>query len=320
MDNRDNKNQFYSQKNEIYTSYRSLYIIHNKPLEYQMNGSPKFGSPTRTIGSPTRTIGSPTHTIGNLQINDHTDQFMQYVSQDPASKETGDHKIDMTKSSVRPIDRIISKLDGQIDELQKIVAQSHDFSTSIDSISKKFKICAHQINLTSGQAFNSIKVYEKTEPLLYRHYVLHIKDKLQKVESISSKFKSYGFEEEKQPETVDNYMPTSQLIQQNNSDIELDEKIDRRAQSIQQISQSMCEIHQSFVEAQIMIAMQGEQIDHIDQTVMKSLEYVEDGGKELNKALEYHNTGNRCKIWILIIVIILGIISLITTYLITKSN
>ncbi|VBB19031.1 putative t-snare protein [Yasminevirus sp. GU-2018] len=272
---------------------------------------------------------------------DHTLRFREYLDGDGTHHSKKDVVIEITdlrpdsnteskteqKAKLRVVDRIdkiIELIDSKTLELEKIVAESLNFNSNVDDVAQKFKACSDQINTISAQVLKIVKTYEKSEPMVFRHYIVIVKEKLQTVEKISSKFRrSQGTSYLTSNSSRDDFdtfdsKTSEQTMMLYRQDDQLRQTVLEREQAIMQIERSVAEINQQFVDVQVMIAMQGEMIDTIDANVVKSLDYVKEGTEELHTAERYDNTNKKMKRRITASVVIGGVIATLTTFTLKK--
>jgi hypothetical protein len=291
-----------------------------------------------------------------LPLVDHTDRFNLYlrhmapkpiiVSTDAPTSAPTPTPISVSTSTpkIKPtdrIDQIISLIDQEIGKIVKINTMFDRFSPDmpLEQYIKDIKSSVDNINMMSNSAMKLIKTYEETDKLIFRHYILIIKEKLQKTEHISSEAKRFQSSDIMSdlftipltdPASVSEPLnsgpafatPASSALSQSlltdDHLVEMTHIVSQREQSINELARSMIEVHQQFVDLQIMIAMQGEKIAHIDANVFKSLDYVESGTKDLGIATTHHDKANSTKRKIVGTLIGAGAIAGIITYGVKK--
>lgn len=261
-----------------------------------------------------------------LPLTDHTERFkllrasyaQQVGSVTVDIKSNSDSSLPPRVRNVDKIDKVLTLIDQEIIHLSAIVDDAYRFDSKIDESFKLFKACSDNINLMSNSVMGVVKAYEKPDPLVYMHYVLLIKEKLQKTEQISSRFRKIkmvsdemeqyygGISDRKVSDdqsseysaeygTERKHGDKVQLMKDQERVIEMERVVGERELSIQQVSRNMAELHQQFVDIQIMVAMQGEQIGHIDENIIKSLKYADEGVQEIVDASKYNEKANKTK-------------------------
>ena len=84
---------------------------------------------------------------------------------------------------------------------------------------------------------------------------------------------------------------TQQFVDQTEIDLN-QHRIQKRAEDIKQIEDSLKEIHSLMLEASVLALKQGELIDNIEINVEKAKPNVRDAVVELDKANHYHSQGS----------------------------
>lgn len=250
-------------------------------------------------------------------------------------------KINNTNQINEKLNNIIKLIDTEIIELQNIYQKLSKNITDIDFTNnclEEFKKSVNKINIMTNGLITFVKRYETTDPLIYKSYVLLIKDKLEKTEAITKNFnqisnipdnnhlipKQYSGTYDTAsnfslPKTTTHQLEQSLLVESDKS-IELTEIVSERGKQISEIVSSMTQIHQQFVDVQIMVALQGEQINHIDDQIIKSLDYVEKGKTDIGVAQVYHEQSNSLKRNIVGGIIIFGTIATAITFGLKKTG
>lgn len=282
-----------------------------------------------------------------LPLTNHTERFKlfrssygkqnDYIPTDTRDNTLGSYSTQRVRN-VEKIDKVLNLIDQEIVKLNGIVDGAYQFDSKLDECFKLFKSCSDNINTMSNGVMGVVKAYEKPEPLVHMHYVLLVKDKLQKTEKISLRFRklkiiSDEFDQYKMPETnnaenpytdfneVHEHNDRAQLMKYQEDQhkiIEMERVVSEREQSIQQVSKTMAELHQQFVDIQIMVAMQGEQIAHIDDNIIKSLKYADDGVKELEGAKKYNEKANKTKRRVVSTLVVSGVFASLIAYTFKK--
>ncbi|TPX32064.1 hypothetical protein SmJEL517_g04784 [Synchytrium microbalum] len=85
------------------------------------------------------------------------------------------------------------------------------------------------------------------------------------------------------------------------------EEVQNRHVELQKIEQSIEQLFNLFQDMQLLLDTQQEQITQIDQHVDNTVAYVEDGGKEMQKAV-VHRRNTRNRMWCLCVAVIILII------------
>lgn len=80
--------------------------------------------------------------------------------------------------------------------------------------------------------------------------------------------------------------------------------IEARHADIKKLEQSICELHEMFVDMANLVESQGEMIDRIEFHVGKAVEYVKAGTEDTRKALKLQREARKKKIMILICITI----------------
>eukprot|EP00002_Diphylleia_rotans_P002482 TRINITY_DN11561_c0_g1_i1.p1 TRINITY_DN11561_c0_g1~~TRINITY_DN11561_c0_g1_i1.p1 ORF type:complete len:302 (-),score=79.23 TRINITY_DN11561_c0_g1_i1:196-1101(-) len=105
----------------------------------------------------------------------------------------------------------------------------------------------------------------------------------------------------------DNYFATPR---QKETQKLLDEIIERH-DHIQKLEASISELHQLFVEMQILVESQAELLNKIEENVMKSVSYTERGVKELKQANHYQKMSRKKMCFLMICLLIMLIVALV---------
>ncbi|XP_042204730.1 syntaxin-1A-like isoform X2 [Homarus americanus] len=88
--------------------------------------------------------------------------------------------------------------------------------------------------------------------------------------------------------------------------------IEARHADIVKLEASIRELHDLFMDMNLLIESQGEMVNRIENHVQQAQEYVEEAKKETNEAQKYQGKARRKKIIIIIcVIVLLGIIALI---------
>lgn len=80
-------------------------------------------------------------------------------------------------------------IDTKIEELKQIVDKTCDFDVTIESQCQLFNDCTNQITVMLSNMMVKIKPYKEKQPLVFRHYVLILKEKFTQVDKIATSFK-----------------------------------------------------------------------------------------------------------------------------------
>lgn len=260
------------------------------------------------------------NTVIELNNKNDDDQLIPMIEKDEEKNDIEHKKI----RTVERIDKLLEKIDVDIRELRIIVDESLDFESDIDDLMKRFKIYSDQINILANSLLKIIKTYEKTEPLVYRQYIVLLQERLKFAETIGSKFKEHHICLRKNNNTI-------KVNKKNNYDVVMDQDnvsehnadnhnvghsnenqqlleqqmimrthhlaniVEERAELIDNIASSISELHQQFVDLQTLVAVQGEMIDHINDNMITSLKYTQEGAKELDIAKKHDDTYTKIK-------------------------
>ncbi|KAI9345266.1 t-SNARE [Obelidium mucronatum] len=92
------------------------------------------------------------------------------------------------------------------------------------------------------------------------------------------------------------------------------EEVQDRHTELQKIERSLVELFDLFQEMQQLIETQQEMINNIESNVENTVAYVEEGSKELSKAIVYKKKTRKKQWWILIVVLILLVIVGVVVY------
>lgn len=280
-----------------------------------------------------------------LQLIDHTPYFKSSLINNNTSQETSLNNdifppntvvIDMNKENEKTenkkitdqLDLFLRRIDDFIENIHTNINSTYDFSTSIKEQCVNFTECTNNVNVLSNQFLTIIKKYEKSDPLIYRHYVLAIKERLQKMDDLAIKFKQSDIIAKElfainsnsnnnidncNNDNYDDNFGTTQLMQKN-IDFNIEQRITQREIGINNIYQSLNYLHQNFLDVLMLVADQGEAINSIDDSIIKSLDYTNKGVSDLRIANIYNNKNNNLKCKILIFIIIVGIICVLLSY------
>lgn len=221
--------------------------------------------------------------------------------------------------TVERIDKLLDKIDIDIRELKNIVDESLSFESDTDELMKRFKIYSDQINILANNLLKIIKTYENNEPLVYRQYIVLLQERLRFAEAVSAKFKKHHivlkqnkYETKTKMNKKSNYDVIEQEMMDRRDDTDdkpiqkqeqqlimkndqLTRFVEERAELIDNIASSISELHQQFVDLQTLVAVQGEMIDHINDNMITSLKYTQEGAKELDEAKEHDDTYTKLK-------------------------
>jgi hypothetical protein len=118
--------------------------------------------------------------------NNDNNYEINFVIEDKA-----EDKVDVSKTvrvKDQTIENIIVMIDARIVDLKAVIANTSNFSVTIEEQCVLFKKHTDAINRLATELLNSINVYKKKEPLMHRYYILILKDKFQKILKISAKF------------------------------------------------------------------------------------------------------------------------------------
>ncbi|KAJ3019585.1 UNVERIFIED_CONTAM: Plasma membrane t-SNARE, secretory vesicle fusion [Siphonaria sp. JEL0065] len=92
------------------------------------------------------------------------------------------------------------------------------------------------------------------------------------------------------------------------------EEVQDRHTELQKIERSLTELFDLFQEMQQLIETQQEMINNVESNVENSVAYIEEGSKELTKAIVYKKNSRKKQWWIMIVVLILLIIVGVVVY------
>lgn len=87
--------------------------------------------------------------------------------------------------------------------------------------------------------------------------------------------------------------------------------IEARHKDIIKLENSICELHDMFMDLAILVENQGEMIDRIQFHVSSASEYIDDAVPDTNRAMKYQRKSRRKNILILICIIMLSILILL---------
>ncbi|KAJ3296831.1 Plasma membrane t-SNARE, secretory vesicle fusion [Rhizoclosmatium sp. JEL0117] len=91
--------------------------------------------------------------------------------------------------------------------------------------------------------------------------------------------------------------------------------VQNRHTELQKIEQSMTEVFELFQEMQALIETQQEMINNVESNVENTVQYVEEGSKELSKAVVYRKQARKKKWWLAIIIGAVLIVVLVFVYI-----
>jgi t-SNARE complex subunit (syntaxin) len=94
----------------------------------------------------------------------------------------------------------------------------------------------------------------------------------------------------------------------------IDCRITQREEGITDIHRSLIYLHQNFSDVLLLVANQGDVINSIDDSIIKSLDYTTRGVTELQSAVIYSKKSNSLKRVIILIILIIGVIAILISY------
>jgi len=142
--------------------------------------------------------------------------------------------------------------------------------------------------------------YALRERRMINNMVECMKMKIKAIANCSEKIKSFIAQKAKEiqvhePEEIVPDHDFSQYLQQNSANA-LDEEIRRQERKeLEQLSDSIYQLHQFFFRMNEMVVYQGTLVDRIDHNLSCTLVDVDRGNIELRKAIQHQNDG--CATW-----------------------
>eukprot|EP00877_Chromochloris_zofingiensis_P014439 jgi/Chrzof1/9249/UNPLg00216.t1 len=99
-------------------------------------------------------------------------------------------------------------------------------------------------------------------------------------------------------------------------------EIQERHRAVKDLEQSLLELHQIFLDMAVLVEAQGEMLDNIGQQVARSVEYVQSGTTQLQKAKELQKSRRKwccCAIITLLMIVIIIVVVMLVQFLPRKS-
>ncbi|KAJ1568252.1 F-actin-capping protein [Cladochytrium tenue] len=93
------------------------------------------------------------------------------------------------------------------------------------------------------------------------------------------------------------------------------EEVQTRQEALAKLESSMTELVTLFQEMQALLEVQQEVINEVEVHVDNTVQYIEDGSKEMTKAIGSARSARKFKVWILIIVLVVLVIAAVVVYI-----
>ncbi|KAJ1539099.1 Plasma membrane t-SNARE, secretory vesicle fusion, partial [Cladochytrium tenue] len=93
------------------------------------------------------------------------------------------------------------------------------------------------------------------------------------------------------------------------------EEVQTRQEALAKLESSMTELVTLFQEMQALIEVQQEVINEVEVHVDNTVQYIEDGSKEMTKAIGSARSARKTKVWILIVVLVVLVIAAVVVYI-----
>eukprot|EP01098_Paradermamoeba_levis_P010605 TRINITY_DN4461_c0_g1_i1.p1 TRINITY_DN4461_c0_g1~~TRINITY_DN4461_c0_g1_i1.p1 ORF type:complete len:221 (-),score=56.91 TRINITY_DN4461_c0_g1_i1:50-712(-) len=220
--------------------------------------------------------------------------------------------MNLTKSAKKSTKSALSSRRLQLSQKKKLEKMKQDIDSSDKAAEKRMRQTMH--GTLSRKFFDLMKQYQE----LQGRYRGKWREKVERQIKIAAPNTS--------PEEIDeiidsgdpNKIFADKILNSQDASVAL-AYVQERHEDIKKLEKSILELHQLFVDMQILVESQGELLDQIEYSITQSQNYIEEAEQTVQESLVYQNSARK-KICIIIVLCIICIIVIAVPVAITLKK